>query len=131
MSAFACSYVRTFDFEAGTVTDIWEADIDELPEEILPDEYRGRYNTPKAVTTFTGEQGESFLKKAKSFGFLAWKDRYETDDIICDGGHETVTVTFADGTVKSTYIYFEYPPKYEEIKAAFCELLGADLYLKR
>ncbi|MDE7295928.1 MAG: hypothetical protein K2N84_01550 [Clostridia bacterium] len=131
MSAFRCDYVRIFDFETGTVTDICQADIDELPEEVLPNEYREGYNTPKTVTTFTEEQGQSFLKKTKSLGFLAWKDRYETDDIICDGGHETVTVTFTDGTVKSTYIYYKDPPNYEKIRTAFTDLLGASLYWQR
>ena len=88
-----------------------------------------RYNTPIRVTTFSEETGRQFLEKIKMLGFYTWKDRYATTDIICDGGSECVTVYFGDGTVKSTSIYYEYPPNYDKILTAFEQELGAKLYL--
>lgn len=123
-------YLRTFDFKKGNVYDTWVTDEDvsnilEYMSGVEADDF----NNPKQVTTFTEEQATKLYEKIKSLGFLTWKDRYVTDDIIDDGGSECVTVYFADGTAKSTYIYFEYPPKYKEIRGAFEEYLGVNFYL--
>lgn len=123
-------YLRTFDFKNGEVCDTLVTDEDVL--EILEhtDGFAAEdFNNPKQVATFTEEQATALYDKIKSLGFFTWKEEYATDDIICDGGSQSVGVFFADGTVKSTSIYYEYPPKYNEIRKAFEEYLGVTFYL--
>lgn len=126
---FPSRYMRTFDFETGEVTDNWVANLNDIPEEDMENINIELINNPKLITTFSEENAQEFIKRVKSLGFYTWKDGYRTNDIICDGGSEWVTVYFSDGTKKSTSIYFKYPPKYEKIMAAFEEYLGAKLYL--
>ena len=126
---FSRQFVRTFDFETGEVTDTWVADLENIHEEVMQNVNTEDYNNPKLVTTFSEESAQEFIKRVKALGFYTWKDSYETDDIICDGGSEWVTVYFSDGTKKSTSIYFKYPPNYKRIMAAFEKYLGAKLYL--
>lgn len=128
MSLFRCDYVRTFDFQSNTVTDNWVADLDSIAEEDSSLIDKERYNNPTVVVTFDDENGQALLKKLKSLGFLAWKDRYVTSDEVCDAGSEWVTVYFTDGTVKSTYIYCEDPPGYDKVQSEFKERLGVALY---
>lgn len=129
MAPFPRQFVRTFDFKSGEVTDTLVADIDDIPEEDMEFVDTEQYNNPKPVTAFNEENAKEFINKIKSLGFYTWKDSYATNDIICDGGSEWVTVYFCDGTVKSTSIYFKDPPNYKKIMAAFEEYLGAKLYL--
>lgn len=63
-------------------------------------------------------------------GFYDWKDRYVTTEVINDGGSKNITIYFTDGTIKSTYIYFENPPEYQNIMSAFTDYLGATLYFE-
>lgn len=130
MDAFPCEYTRTFDFAEGVVYDTWvtDSDLSELIE-YSPNLEADKFNNPKQIATFTEEQGTKLYEKIKSLGFLAWNDEYITDEIICDGGSESVTVYFADGTVKSTKIYFIDPPKYEQIRKAFEDNFGVTFYL--
>lgn len=123
MDAFPRSFVRTFDFGSCRITDAWVSD-----SEYIPVEEAERYNTPVLVATFDAEQGQNFIEKVTSLGILNWKDRYETSEVICDGGNQTVTIYLADGAVKSTYIYFEYPQNYEKIQNTFSDILGAAMY---
>lgn len=120
---FPREFVRTFDFKTGRIIDTITAD-----EKDIPAEEADRYNTPTAVAAFDEAQAQELIATVKSLGFYGWEDRYVTTDAICDGGSQTVTVHFADGTVKSTYIYFEYPPNYEKICSSFVDCLGAKLY---
>lgn len=128
MAPFPRKFVRTFDFETGTVTDTWVANINDIPEEDIANFDITQYNIPLPVTSFSEEQAQEFVQEVKSLGFYPWKDRYETTEIICDGGSESVTIFFTDGTVKSTYFYFEYPKDYEKVTNAFQNYLGANLY---
>lgn len=136
---------RTFDFTAGTVADDCVADVEtlveafrlhyeqyleeygEYPEDETPESYeeklKARFNHPSTVAEFTEEQGAALLEKVISDGIYTWKDRYETNDIICDGGSETITIYFSDGTSKSTYFYFEYPKNFDTIENDFKEIL--------
>ncbi|MBD5131828.1 MAG: hypothetical protein HDT28_04445 [Clostridiales bacterium] len=129
---FSGEYVRTFDFKNGSVYDTLatDADISEILEH-TPGLTAEDLNTPKLVSTFTEEQASKLYDKIKSLGFLAWKDKYISDDQICDGGSESVTVYFADGTEKHTRIYFKDPPKYDKIREAFEEYLGVSFYSGR
>ena len=148
MSRFGEAHTREFDFAEGIVTDTivvreeyLQAEIDyykECPEQFggfyesveqFEEELYEIYNNPKAVTEFSEEQGNQLLKSIIKSGFYTWKDSYETNKIIMDGGSESVTVYFADGTIKSTYIYFKYPKKYDKIREAFEVYLGATFYL--
>ncbi|MDE6293121.1 MAG: hypothetical protein K2L88_00665 [Clostridiales bacterium] len=123
-------YLRTFDFKHGTVSDtlVLDAYASDYINNI-PREEADKFNNPKQITTFTEEQAKTLYEKIKSLGFLAWGDEYITDETICDGGSESVTVYFSDGTVKSTKIYFIDPPKYEEIRKAFEDNFGVTFYL--
>ncbi len=129
MDAFPCSYLRTFDFEAYTITDMRVADPNTV-EELVPESKRDLFNNPLPVATFDGDKADGFVNKAKSLGFYTWKDRYVTTEEISDMGSETVTVYFTDGTVKSTYLYAKYPRRYEEVKSTFGEIIGADMYMR-
>ena len=123
-------YLRTFDFKHGTVSDTWVLNAyatDYISN--LSREEANKFNNPKQIATFTYEQATQLYEKIKSFGFLAWEDEYVTDKLYNDAGNERVTVYFADGTVKSTYIYMETPPNYEQIRNAFEETLSVTLYL--
>lgn len=126
--AYLKYYSRIFDFEAGTVTDTRVADFDNVDEEFLQNVNKDDFNNPKVEGTFNDKQAKALYNKIKSLGFLAWKDRYETNEIIYDGAPSTVNVYFTDGTVKSTYIYFKYPPHYDEIRAAFEDHFGVEFY---
>ncbi len=122
-------HLRTFDFKTGEVTDTWvtTADVSEILESMSGVSAED-FNHPKHVAAFTQEQATALYEKVKSLGFLGWKEAYETDKIIFDGGSQKVTVYFSDGTVKSTRIYFKYPPKYDEIRQAFEEYFGVNFY---
>lgn len=124
---FPRAFLQTFDLQAGQVTATMAADPKDFPE-FLSDEERARYNSPCLIQTFDDEQAAKLLARIKSLGFLAWQDRYVTTDLIDDGDSQTVAVYFADGTSKSTYIFFENPPKYKKIQSAFEEYLGVKLY---
>lgn len=148
MSRFGEAYTREFDFVEGSVTDTivvkeeyLQTEIDyykEYPEQ-FPEYYESveqfeeelyeRYNNPKTVTEFTEEQGNQLLKSITKLGFYTWKDRYETNKIIMDGGSAQVKVYFTDGTVKSTYIYYKNPKNYNKIMKAFENNLGVTFYL--
>lgn len=129
MAPFPGHYLRTFDFKHGTVCDtrVTDRDVNEILGD-MPVLTADDFNKPKQVATFTQKQAIALYEKIKSLGFLAWEDEYVTSDVICDGGNERVTVYFADGTKKSTEIYFKYPPKYEDIRKAFEDYTGMDLY---
>lgn len=122
-------YLRTFDFKHGTISDTCVLDTyasDYIND--LPREEADKFNNPKQIATFTYEQATQLYEKIKSLGFLAWADEYVTDEVICDGVRERVTVYFSDGTEKSTEIYFIDPPNYEQIHNAFEETLGVNFY---
>ena len=120
---FPRAFVRVFDFEYGLVTDECVAD-----EKDIPNEDKNFYNHPKQIISFTQEQAESFLKEVSELGFYTWEERYVTDEVINDAAGSSVTIFFQDGTMRKTYIFFEYPPNYKEISAAFESILGAKLY---
>lgn len=126
---FPRRFVRTFDFTSGEVTDTWVTDFEDISEEQWQFIDIEKYNNPELVTTFSEENAQEFIKRVKSLGFYTWKESYKTNDIICDGGSECVTVYFSDGTKKSTSIYFKDPPNYTKILSAFEDYLGAKLYL--
>lgn len=148
MSQFGEAYTREFNFETGKVSDYVRVNEEYLQNEInyykeypehLPNKYESveqfeeelyeRYNNPKTVTEFTEEQGNQLLKSITKSGFYTWKDRYETNKIIMDGGSAQVKVYFIDGTVKSTYIYYKNPKNYNKIMEAFENNLGVKFYL--
>jgi len=124
---FPRDFSRTFDFTTGKIIDTLVTDQSNLSD--LSKEEKNKYNTPTTIATFSDEQAKEFIQTVKALGFYDWEERYVTTDQICDGGSHMVTVYFSDGTVKSTYIYFEDPPEYKAIAAVFQELLGAKLYL--
>lgn len=126
MADFPCAYRRTFDFKTGKITDTRVVD-----EKDVPQEDETLYNRPKQIAAFTPKQAEEFISTVRSLGLYTWKNRYETDDIVYDGGSQTVRIYFTDGTIKFTFIYFKYPPHYEDVKQAFETYLGAELYMKR
>ena len=122
---FPREFVRTFDFEHGKVTDTRKAD-----EEYLDKDNRKQYNNPKKIATFTEEQGQKFIDEIGALGFFDWEERYATDELVCDGGSSCIYVYFADGTEKSTRIYFMDPPNYDEIRTVFEEAFGVKMYLE-
>lgn len=129
LAPFSGYYLRTFDFKKGKVLDtlVTDQNISEILEyttAFTADDF----NNPKQVATFTQEQAIELYEEIKSLGFLIWEDSYVTDDIIDDGGSARVCVYFADGTVKSTSIYFKYPPNYDKIRNAFEEHFGVNFY---
>ena len=147
MSAYGEKFVREFDFEAGEVIDTtkvkadafqWEIDYYKEYPEHLPEQYNSveefenalneRYNNPKVKAEFTEEQGEQLIKNIKKLGFYKWKDRYETKDMVDDGGDLTVNVYFADGTIKSTYFFLSGPKNFDKIKEEFVNIIGVSLY---
>lgn len=129
LAPFAGYYLRTFDFKKGKVYDtlVTEEDVSAILEHtngFTADDF----NTPKQVATFTQEQAIDLFENIKLLGFFDWEEEYITDDIIDDGGSSRVTVYFADGTVKSTRIYFKYPPNYDNIRNAFEQYFGVAFY---
>lgn len=122
MAAFHCEYVRTFDFESCRITDTRVAD-----KQYVPTEFADRYNNPTLVSTFDATQWEEFITQVKAHNILSWEDRYETTGVH-DAGNKTVTIFFANGAKKSTYICLEKPPHYNEIQAAFTDAFGVDMY---
>ena len=129
---FPCDYVRTFDFKKGKVYDTWvtDKDISEILESTSGLKAKD-FNNPKRIAKFTEEQAVTLYEKIKSLGFLAWEEKYITDENVFDGGGQTVSVYFPDGTMKSTWIHFKYPPNYTEIRNAFEEYLGVNFYCIR
>lgn len=123
LGPFPREFVRTFDFKTYKVTDMRVADFEYIDEADKKD-----YNTPKFITGFSQKKAQEFINSVKSLGFYSWKDSYVSNDIVDDGGSQSVTVYFSDGTKKSTYIYFMDPPNYDKIKPAFEKYLGANMY---
>lgn len=126
MMPFNRRFTRTFDFQTGTVTDNIIADLEDISN--FAQDEQDRYNNPTQVTAFTEENAQKFIAQAKSLGLYTWKDRYVTTGVD-DGGDTSVTIYFSDGTIKSTYLYYEYPPKYEKVLSVFEQYLGASLYM--
>ena len=122
---FPREFVRTFDFKHGKVIDTQKAD-----EKYLDKDNREEYNNPTNIATFTEEHGQKLLDKIGALGFFDWEERYATDEVVYDGGSSDVYVYFADGTEKSTHIYFLDPPNYDEIRNAFEEAFGVNFYLE-
>lgn len=134
---FGFIYKRIFDFTNSTVCDITLADEGIL--DILKGQYNShpefyknydsleeyesyinsRYNTLIEITTFSEEEGQAFLKEIKSLGIYTWKERYDTNEVICDGGSEGIKLFFTDGTEKNTHIYFKYPKDYKKTLNTF------------
>lgn len=122
---FPREFVRTFDFEHGKVTDTKKAD-----KENLDKDNRKQYNNSTKIATFTEEQGQELLDKIGALGFFDWEERYATDEVVYDGATSRIDVYFADGTEKSTGIFFMDPPNYDEICNAFAESFGVKMYLE-
>lgn len=135
---------RTFDFEAGTVTD--ELILDETWMQILRDEYikdpesfpeyedieaygeflQDKYNNPIQIATFSNEDAENLLEKIKSQGIYTWKDWYYGGNAD-DYPWSYVKITFSDGTVKRTDFYIDKPSNYKRIQKSFEKYLNADM----
>lgn len=135
---------RTFDFEAGTVTD--ELVLDDAWMQILLDNYirepasfpeyenydayeeylKDKYNNPIQIATFSNEDAESFLKKIKFQGIYTWKDRYDTGNVD-DYSRSYVEITFSDGTVKRTDFYYDKPANYKRIQKSFKNYLNIEM----
>ena len=122
---FPREFVRTFDFQRGTVSDTWKAD-----EEYLDKDNRKQYNNPKEIATFTEEQGQALIDEIGALGFFDWEERYVTDETVDDAAGSYVKVLFADETAKTTYIYFMDPPNYSEIKEVIESTFGVTMYLQ-
>lgn len=120
-------HLREVDFVEGKVVDTVVADFDNADDEEMQGVDKNYYNNPKVVATFTREQATDLYNKIRSLGFFAWKEEYVTNDPVCDGGSNAITVYFTDGTVKSTYIFIKKPPQYDKIYAAFKEYIGVGL----
>lgn len=140
--------VRTFDFSAGTVTDTVTM-TDEQIERMLfmynddPERYaefrgyetaeeyeahlRTYYNSTEQIASFTQEKAEAFLKRIVKLGIGDWRERYEDRNITC-GNWYTITITFKDGTQKSTSCYYARPDNYDKIENAFNEYLGTGIF---
>ena len=135
---------RTFNFEAGTVTD--ELILDETWMQSLQDEYirdpecfpeyenleayerylQDTYNRPIQIADFSKEDAEKFLKKIKSQSIYTWKDKYDTGNVD-DYSWSYVEITFSDGTVKRTDFYYDKPANYKRIRKSFEKYLGVDM----
>ena len=120
---FPRTFERTFDFEHGKITDARKAD-----DEYLDKDNRNEYNRPKKIATFTAKQGQALVDEIGDLGFFDWKERYETDEVINDAGANRINVYFADGTEKSTLIYFMDPPNYGQICDAIEKAFGVKIY---
>lgn len=138
--------IRIFDFTEGTVTD--EVELDETAIEFLierynsnsqahsvyesEDEYRAylsdHYNNPAVTATFSSVQAEEFRNEARLKGFYGWKDSY-ISDMVDDEIWSSVTITFTDGTVKTTTFYMDFPKNYDKIGDVFKTKLGAAMML--
>ncbi|MDE6441441.1 MAG: von Willebrand factor type A domain-containing protein [Clostridia bacterium] len=126
---FPRSFVRTFDFKKGNVTDTWVAETESDLKD-LDETERNKYNNPKLITMFSQTKAQEFITQVKSLGLYNWKYSYESPDIVIDGGSQKITICFSDGTEKSTVIQIENPPKYKEVQSAFETYLGANMYLE-
>ncbi len=124
---FSYYYQRTFDFKKGKVYDTLVTD-EEDPEILEIVSKAKDFNKPKQIASFTEEQAVALYEKIKSLGFFAWEDKYITDEVVTDAGSKRVSVSFPDSTVKSTIIYFDYPPNYNEICNVFMDYLGVNFY---
>lgn len=139
------SFNRTFDFNADTVTDERYIDYKESTIELLLKWYnedpvsgyesaedyeaylQSYYNTPELFYTFSQEQAESLLKKIKSYGIYTWKENY-IREAVADAAWHSVSITFKDGTVKTSRFYCEYPDNFNRIAEAFNENLSVGLW---
>lgn len=135
---------RTFDFEAGTVTD--ELVLDDVWMQILLDEYireperfpeyenyeayegylQDKYNNPIQIATFSNEDAENLLKKIKSQGIYTWKDEY-VDYRADDLRWTYIKIIFSDGTEKRTDFYIDKPGNYKRIQKSFEKYLGVSM----
>lgn len=130
-------YVRTFDFEALTITDeerTFEDAIEVLKENYFGNEFlqkyyetyeeyvqylEERYNHPKLIKNITEEEKEKFIASIIHAGIYTWKEAYETDEVIHDGAGFDIILYFSDGTIKKTYFYYKYPNNFNTIENAF------------
>lgn len=135
---------RTFDFEAGTVTD--ERVLNDFWMQSLLDDYireperfseyenyeayeeylQSTYNNPVQIATFSQKNAEMLLKKVKSQGIYTWEDRYVYSGIT-DCMWSYIKIIFSDGTMKRTDFYLEYPSNMTKIRNAFKEYFTADI----
>ena len=120
---FPRKFVRTFDFETGNVTDLLLAD-----ENLIPEGEASKYNTPVAVTSFTGDEAKQFIEYIAALGTFDWDDSYVTDDVVYDAGSAQMTILFNDGRKQSTIFRMEYPEGYSDVQSAFEKILGAEMY---
>ena len=133
MRVWGINDYRVFDFEKNIVYDITIAEEEALQEMINRaeegqiEEILQRYNNPKTIATFTEEQEEAFVTHVRKAGIYGWKDSYETDEVIYDGGGFALELTFSDGTVKRTDFSFKYPRNLKKIQSYFLSDLGADM----
>lgn len=141
----AASYKRTFDFNDNTVIDEpfvndKESTIEYLLELYNPntnaeygsiDEYKTHlqsyFNTPKEFESFSQEQADRLLKKIKSHGIYTWKESYVSNKVD-DASWHSITITFKDGTVKTSRFYCDYPNNFDKIVSAFNDTLGVGLW---
>lgn len=132
---------RLFDFESGTVTDeavvcdnefeylllLYEICPSNYPAYESAEEYReyvlAHYNVPVFVAEFSQEDWNGFVSAAQSFGIYTWQEEYIYRDIY-DASYQTVIITFADGTTKTTRCYCQYPKNFEKVEAAFQDYFG-------
>lgn len=135
---------RTFDFEAGTVTD--ELILDEIWMQSLQDEYigdpsrfpeyesledyqnylNGKYNNPQIISTFSEEDAAEFFKKIMSQGIYTWEDKYE-NHMVDDLREAYIKIIFSDGSVKKTDFYNKKPSNYKRIQKSFEKYLGVSI----
>lgn len=72
----------------------------------------------------------AFRNAAEQAGFTGWEDRYDINDGLDDGmifydGHQwSVTITFGDGTQKTTYGSNAYPATWGDMAQALTALTG-------
>lgn len=79
--------------------------------------------------TFDVEDVQLFLDEFGSSGVFDLNDRYETDDIIMDGGGWILTIHYADGTMKTSSGDNVWPNDvFEEADTATMALYGDDLF---
>jgi hypothetical protein len=80
------------------------------------------------VCALSDEMIEKFFKQSDKYGFTSWGENYD-DILIADGHRWRITLTFADGSEKTTRGSNDYPDSWNDMGKAFRELTGDDVLL--
>jgi hypothetical protein len=113
------------DHRQETIIDLEEGDVRTRAygsqDETIPDY--------EVAFTFDVEDVPSFLDAFGASGVFDLEERYETNEVIMDGGGWVLTIRYADGSVKTSTGDNVWPQEvFEEADMATMDLYGDDLF---